>query len=78
VYVQILSGRKIPLQLNPSDMVDDIREKIRAKEGVHPDQQVLFFNGISLDSSDFQSKTVHELFIRENATLFLTLRNRGG
>jgi hypothetical protein len=73
VHVQILTGRKIHLRLDVQDTLDDVREKIRVKEGIHPDQQVLLFNGIKL-----MDGTVEELRIQEGAVLFLTLRNRGG
>jgi hypothetical protein len=73
VQVQILTGRKIHLLLDVQDTLDDVREKIRVKEGIHPDQQVLLFNGIKL-----MDGTVEELCIQEGAVLFLTLRNRGG
>jgi hypothetical protein len=73
VQVQILTGRRIRLLLDVQDSLDDIREKIRVKEGIHPDQQVLLFNGIKL-----MDATVEELSIEEGAVLFLTLMNRGG
>jgi hypothetical protein len=73
VQVQILTGRRIHLLLDVQDSLDDVREKIRVKEGIHPDQQVLLFNGIKL-----MDGTVEELSIQEGAVLFLTLRNRGG
>jgi hypothetical protein len=69
-----LTGRRIRIQLYHDDRVDDIREKIRAKEGIHPDQQLLLYNGMKL----IDNLTVKELYIIENTVLFLTLRNRGG
>mmetsp|Transcript_18620 Transcript_18620/g.53134 ORF Transcript_18620/g.53134 Transcript_18620/m.53134 type:complete len:85 (-) Transcript_18620:68-322(-) len=44
------------------------------KEHNRTDQQILLFQGTRLDLDD----TVHDSYIRENDTLFLTLRNRGG
>jgi hypothetical protein len=73
IQVQILTGRRIHLLLDVQDSLDDIREKIRVKEGIHPDQQVLLFNGIKL-----MDATVEELSIEDGAVLFLTLMNRGG
>lgn len=59
--------------MSPDDSLDDVREKIKMKEGISPDQQVLMLNGIKLLDG-----TVEELGIIESATLFLTLRNWGG
>ena len=73
IDVQIQSGRRINIDVSPDDSLDDVREKIRMKEGISPDQQVLMLNGIKLLDG-----TVEELGIIESATLFLTLRNWGG
>ena len=57
------------------DRLEDIKEKIRLKEGIHPDQQDLLFNGINwMDLDD----TVKDKFIKNGDILFLVLRNRGG
>lgn len=75
MHVQVLTGRKFQLvvdQLN--DSLDDIREKIQSKEGIHPDQQLLLYNGLKIPDGT----SVVEMQLREGCTLFLTLRNRGG
>ena len=71
--VQIQSGRSIIISVSLDDSLDDIREKIRMKEGINPDQQVLMLNGTKLIDG-----TVEELGISETSILYLTLRNRGG
>jgi hypothetical protein len=73
VDVQIQSGRLITIAVSPDDRLSDVREKIKMKEGISPDQQVLMFNGIKL-----MDGIVEELGIIESATLFLILRNWGG
>ena len=57
------------------DQLGDVKEKIRQKEGVHPDQQDLLFNGINWMDLD---ETVRDKFIKSGDILFLVLRNRGG
>jgi len=59
--------------LDVLDSLDDVCEKIRIKEGIHPDQQMLLLNGIKL-----MDGTVEDLNIQEGAIVFLILRNRGG
>jgi hypothetical protein len=73
VSVQIQTGRLITIAVSPDDNLEDIREKIKMKEGCNPDQQVLMFNGYKLIEG-----TVEELGITGTSTLFLTLRNLGG
>jgi Ubiquitin family len=77
IQVQILTGRKIPLLVDPNyDVLLDIKKKIQIKEGIHPDQQILLLNGIRLQEEGHRS--LRDLYIEEGACLFLTLRNRGG
>lgn len=71
--IQIQSGRLINIDVSPDDTLDHIKEKICMREGISPDQQVLFWNGKKLLDG-----TVDELGILASATVFLTLRNWGG
>lgn len=74
IQVQILTGRKIHLMIDPQyDNLIDIKKKIQIKEGIHPDQQILLLNGIRLNDG-----IASELHIEDGVCLFLTLRNRGG
>jgi hypothetical protein len=74
VNVQILTGRLITLSVSPDDTVEEVHEKIRMKEGINPDQQRLLFKGQKM----LEDATIDDYLIQEYATLFLTLRNRGG
>lgn len=74
VYVQILTGRCITLSVSPDDDIQAVMEKIRAKEGINPDQQLLLFSGKKLRPDC----TVDEYMIQANSKLFLTLRGLGG
>mmetsp|Transcript_10277 Transcript_10277/g.24679 ORF Transcript_10277/g.24679 Transcript_10277/m.24679 type:complete len:117 (+) Transcript_10277:230-580(+) len=74
VYVQILTGRCITLSVSPDDHIEDVMEKIKAKEGINPDQQLLLFSGRKLQTD----VTVDGYMIEEHSKLFLTLRGLGG
>ena len=74
VYVQILTGRCITLSVSPDDNIQDVMEKIKAKEGINPDQQLLLYAGKKLQTD----VTVDDYMIRANSKLFLTLRGLGG
>jgi hypothetical protein len=75
VEVQILTGRRFTLVVDQAnETVRDIQEKIRSKEGIHPDLQLLLYNGIFIVAG----MTVRELQLHEGSLLFMTLRNRGG
>jgi Ubiquitin family len=90
IQIQILTGRKIIILIDPYyDQLSDIKKKIQVKEGIHPDQQILFYNGIRLQEDN--STSLRDVLCTSNADeddtdtnnsnticLFLTLRNRGG
>jgi len=68
-----MTGRRFELDVDLKDNLDDVRSKIKTKEGIHEDQQHLLLNGIRLVDD-----TVENLRIHNGSLLFLTLRNRGG
>lgn len=74
VHVQILTGRCISLSVSPDDTIEQLTEKIRMKEGINPDQQILHFNGrrVHMDC------TVEDCNIKAHSKLFLTVRGLGG
>jgi hypothetical protein len=74
VNVQILTGRLVTISISPDDTIEEVTFKIKAKEGINPDQQILLFKGIKM----FMDGLVDDYGIQEHATIFLTLRNLGG
>lgn len=42
---QTLTGKEIEIDIEPTDKVDRIKERVEEKEGIPPQQQRLIFSG---------------------------------
>lgn len=74
VKVKTLTGRDIPVDIEPTDKVIRIKEMMEEKEGIPPAQQRLIFSGSQLNDEI----TVQESGILPGASLHLVLTLRGG
>lgn len=69
IFVKTPAGKRVALDVEPSETIDNIKVKIYCKEGIATKEQTLKFTGASLDGS--KSLATHKL--KNGSTLILSL-----
>lgn len=74
VFVQLLTGNYIIVEVNNEDTINTLFQKIAEKEDIHPEQLRVIFRGKQL----YPDKTIADYEITHGSTIYLYMRLLGG
>jgi ubiquitin-like protein Nedd8 len=74
IKVKTLTGKEIEIDIDPTDKIERIKERVEEKEGIPPPQQRLIFGGKQMADD----KTAKDYNIEPGSVLHLVLALRGG
>ena len=74
IFVKTLTGKHITLEVEPTDRIEDVKQKVQDKEGIPTEMQTLKFAGKILEDGN----TLQDYSIQKDSTIHLGLKRLDG
>ena len=74
ISIKMHTGKRIDLEVEGTDLVQDVKEKIKQKEGIPIENQVLVYAGTIFQNGN----TLDDYNIQKIDTIHLVIRLKGG
>lgn len=74
IFVTTIIGNHITLTVEPNELIENIKEKIKQKLGYEISDQIIIFGGKKLENGN----TLQDYSVQKNSTLHLVARLHGG
>ena len=73
IFVKTLVGKQLTIEVESEDSIETVKSKIQDKEGVPPDQMIIYYKGKQLEDN----RLLSDYNIQNHDTIIMTLRMRG-
>jgi hypothetical protein len=74
IYVKTLTGRRVQFEIEPTESLSTLRDKVMESEGIDASQIRMIHSGSQINFTDTFDKTK----IKSGDTIYLVLALRGG
>eukprot|EP00049_Salpingoeca_infusionum_P005655 m.95035 g.95035 ORF g.95035 m.95035 type:complete len:78 (-) comp13037_c0_seq1:212-445(-) len=74
LQIKNLAGRLVEIDVEPTDTIERVKEKVEEKQGIPPEQQRLIYSGKQMNDD----KTIEDYKVPSGAVVHLVLALRGG
>lgn len=74
IFGETITGNHITLEVEPNELIENLREKIKEKLGYECEDQIIIYGGKKLEDGN----TLQDYSVQKHSTIHIVFRQRGG